>query len=82
MVTHIFKKILSVKQDMRTRKGVTLFLTITLLSLTLSIAIGIFNLVYSEILISGEIRSSFFALYATDEIIERTTYLDKMMKVV
>ncbi|KKU52204.1 MAG: hypothetical protein A3H69_03060 [Candidatus Sungbacteria bacterium RIFCSPLOWO2_02_FULL_47_9] len=59
-----------------------MFLTIVLLSLTLSIAIGIFNIIYTELLIGGEIRASFYALYASDEIIERTTYLDKVLKVV
>ena len=59
------------------REGITLLLVVVLLSAILSISIGIFNVVYGEFRISGEVADSFRALYAADEGIERTLYLDR-----
>lgn len=59
------------------RDGITLLLVVVLLSAILSISLGIFNVVYGEFRISGEVADSFRALYAADEGIERTLYLDR-----
>lgn len=59
------------------QRGITLLLVVVLLSAILSISIGIFNVVYGEFRISGEVADSFRALYAADEGIERTLYLDR-----
>lgn len=59
------------------QEGITLLLVIVLLSAILSISVGIFNVVYGEFRISGEITDSFRALYAADEGIERTLYRDR-----
>lgn len=62
------------------KSGISLMLTVFLLSLMLSISLGIFNIIYNELILSGDIRSTFFALYAADEIIEKTVYLDKISR--
>ena len=64
----------------RKEKGISLLLTVFLLSLMLSISLGIFDIIYSELILSGDIRSSFFALYAADEIVEKTVYLDRISR--
>ncbi|MBI2056015.1 MAG: hypothetical protein HYT37_01435 [Candidatus Sungbacteria bacterium] len=60
------------------KKGITLLLVIVILSALLSISIGIFNVVYGEILISGEIADSYTAFYASDRAIDKFLYLDRM----
>lgn len=59
------------------QRGITLLLVIVLLSAILSISVGIFNVVFGELRISGEATDSFRALYAADQGIERTLYLDR-----
>ena len=59
------------------QKGITLLLVIVLLTAILSISIGVFMIVYGQLLISGEIGSSFIALYAADQAIEKMLYLDR-----
>mgnify|MGYP001594645119 CR=1 FL=1 len=59
------------------QQGITLLLVVVLLSAILSISVGIFNVVYGEFRISGEVADSFRALYAADEGIERTLYRDR-----
>ncbi|MDO8500167.1 MAG: hypothetical protein Q7S66_05975 [bacterium] len=59
------------------QRGITLLLVILILSSLLSISLGIFNAIFSELRLSGEIANSFTALYAADEAIERGLYLDR-----
>lgn len=54
-------------------------LTIVLLSAILSVGIGIFNLMFGQILISGEIGSSSKAFLAAEEAVERTLYRDRII---
>lgn len=61
----------------RKPKGITLLLVILVLTSLLSISLGIFTSVFTELRISGEIADSFVALYAADEAIERGLYLDR-----
>lgn len=58
-------------------EGITLLLVVVILSALFSISIGIFNVVFGELRISGEIADSFVAFYAADQGIERTLYLDR-----
>lgn len=60
------------------KKGITLLLVVVILSALLSISIGIFNVVFGELLISGEIADSFVAYYAADEGAEKNLYLDRI----
>ena len=62
------------------QEGITLLLVVVLLSAILSIGVGIFNVVYGELRISGETADSFRALYAADEGIERTLYRDRQSR--
>ena len=71
-----------IKNSKIKKEGITLLLVIVLLSAILSIGIGIFNVVYGEFRISGEVADSFRALYAADEGIERTLYLDRQRNAV
>ena len=57
--------------------GITILLVVVILSALFSISIGIFNVVFGELRISGEIADSFVAFYAADQGIERTLYLDR-----
>lgn len=59
------------------QKGVVILLVMVILSALLSVSIGIFNVVFGELRISGEIADSFVAFYAADQGIERTLYLDR-----
>lgn len=54
-----------------------MLLVVVILSALFSISIGIFNVVFGELRISGEIADSFVAFYAADQGIERTLYLDR-----
>ena len=62
------------------QRGITLLLVVILLSAILSIGVGIFNVVVGELKISGEAADSFRALYAADQGIERTLYLDRQAR--
>lgn len=64
----------------KSEKGITLLLVVVLLSAILSISVGIFNLVFGELRISGETVDSFRALYAADQGIERTLYRDRQKR--
>ncbi len=57
--------------------GVTLLFVTLVVAAVLSIAIGIFNAVFSEFRLAGEISQSFAALYAADEGIERLLYCER-----
>lgn len=59
------------------RSGITLLLVILVLSALLSISLGIYSSVFTEIRLSGEIADSFVALYAADEAIERGFFEDR-----
>lgn len=59
-------------------RGVVLLLVVLILSIILSISIGIFGVVYSETKISGEIGNSFNAFYLSDEAMERILYEDRV----
>lgn len=58
----------------RQREGMTLLLVILILAALLSISIGIFNVVFGEIQLSGELNNAFVAFYAADEGVERLLY--------
>lgn len=55
-----------------------LLLVVLILAAILSIATGIFNVVFGELRIAGEISDSFQALYAADEGMERMLYCDRV----
>jgi len=63
-------------------KGVSLLLVVVILSALMSTSIGIFNVVFGQIKISGEISDSFYAFYAADQGLERTLYRDRMLEAV
>ncbi len=63
--------------DSENNKGITLLLVVVILSALLSTSFGIFNVLYGEILISGEVKDTLNALYAADEGIEKVLYLDR-----
>lgn len=69
----IFKTMLPIKHN----RGVTLLLVIVILSALLSISTGIFNVVFGELMISGEISESYVAFYAADRAIDKFLYLDR-----
>ena len=59
-------------------KGIALLLVILLLGSFVSISLGIFNTVFEELNISGEIGDSFKAAYAADRGVERTLFRDRI----
>lgn len=59
-------------------EGISLLLVAVLLSAFLSISIGIFNVVFGQIKLSGEIADSFVAFYAADQGIEKILYRDRI----
>ena len=62
------------------KRGVTLLLVLVILSALLSTSIGIFNLVFGELQISGEIADSFVAFYSADQGIEKILYRDRILQ--
>lgn len=63
----------------RERGGVTLLFVVLVVAATLSIAVGIFNAVFVEFRLAGEISQSFTALYAADQGIEQLLYQDRVL---
>ncbi len=59
------------------REGITLLLVVVIVSALLSISVGIFNVAYGQLRISGELADSFFASYAADQGMERMLYRDR-----
>lgn len=59
------------------KTGFILLLVILVMSALLSIGIAIFEVVYGEIRLSGEITDSFTALYAADEGLEQMLYEER-----
>lgn len=56
------------------KQGVTLLLVMVVLSAVLTISVGIANIIFGQIRISGESSDSFRAFLATDRAIERKLY--------
>ncbi|MEK9175515.1 MAG: hypothetical protein AAB795_02875 [Patescibacteria group bacterium] len=56
------------------KKGVTLLLAVLVSSIALSVGIGIFSLLFSEIEISGSAKDSVIAFYAADSGLECALY--------
>ena len=59
------------------RDGITLLIAVVLLSAILSISFGVFQIIYSQFLLSGEMQNSFDAFYAADQGIEKYVMLDR-----
>ncbi len=55
-----------------------MLLVVAILSAIMSISLGIFNIIFDQVRISGEIADSFSAFYSADEGIEKTLYLDRI----
>ncbi len=60
-------------------RGITVLLVVIIISVLFSISIGIFNIVFGELRLSGEITDSFVASFAADQSIERALYRDRML---
>ncbi|MBI2121776.1 MAG: hypothetical protein HYT98_01505 [Candidatus Sungbacteria bacterium] len=61
------------------RQGIALLLTVFLLTAILSIGIGVFNVLYGELLITGAMEDSFHAINGSDHGVERTLYRDRVI---
>ncbi len=61
------------------REGITLLLVILVLSALMTISLGIFNIIFTELQISGELSRSFRALYASDQGLEYVLYRDRVL---
>ncbi|MBI3420804.1 MAG: hypothetical protein HY006_01965 [Candidatus Sungbacteria bacterium] len=59
------------------RRGVTLLLVVIILTSIFAISLGIFEVFLGQVIISGQLESSFIALYGADQGIERTLYRDR-----
>lgn len=58
-------------------KGIALLLTVILASAILTIGVGVFNILYGQLIIVGKAEYSFQALYASDIGTEQTFYRDR-----
>lgn len=58
-------------------KGIALLLTVFILTAVLSISIGVFTVLYGELLIIGAVENSFRAINASDHGVERSVYRDR-----
>ena len=59
------------------KEGIALLLTVFILTAVFSISIGVFNVLYGEILITGAVENSFQAINASDHGVERSVYRDR-----
>ena len=57
-------------------KGVTLLLAVFISTMALTLGIGVFNLVYGQLRLSGAAKESFIAFYAADSGVECALYWD------
>lgn len=62
------------------QRGVTMLLVAVIVSALLSISVGIFNVIYGQIRISGDINDSFLSFYAADQGMEKTFYRDRVLQ--
>ncbi|MDP3710122.1 MAG: hypothetical protein Q8R29_00135 [bacterium] len=69
---------IEVLKCLESKKGITMLLVVTILSSIMAIGLGIFNVIFGQIRISGEIADSFLAFYSADQGIEKTLYLDRI----
>lgn len=60
------------------KRGITLLLVILVSSALMAISLGIFNITFIELRISGELSNTFQALYASDQLIEYVLYRDRV----
>lgn len=61
------------------KRGSALVYAIVVSSFILLVAMSIFEITFGELKISGDIRESFTALFAADEMFERALYLDRTL---
>ncbi|MBI2097165.1 MAG: hypothetical protein HYT40_03410 [Candidatus Sungbacteria bacterium] len=61
-------------------QGITLLLVILVLSVLMTISLGIFNVLFTELRISGELARSYRALYASDQALEVILYRDRVRR--
>lgn len=59
------------------QRGIAFLLVVVLLSAMFAISVGIFNAIFGQLIISGEIANSFLSLYAADQGIERALYCNR-----
>lgn len=67
----------SKKETLSHKQGITMLLVIVVLTALLSISVSIFNVIYSQTIISAEVRYSFTAFYAADQGIEKLIRMDR-----
>lgn len=58
--------------------GITLLLVILVLSALMTVSLGIFNISFIELRISGDLSNSMRALYASDQMVEYGLYRDRI----
>ncbi len=63
-------------------RGVTLLFVVLIVAALLSTALGIFDAVFGQLRLAGEITDSFRALYAADQGIEKLLYDDRVANAV
>lgn len=61
----------------RSKDGITLLITVVLLSAILTVALGAFQIIYGQFLLSGEMQNSFDAFYAADQGIDKGLNMDR-----
>jgi hypothetical protein len=67
-------------QFSKNKDGTSLLLVVVLLSAMLSISLGVFNLVFGQIRLSGEIADSFVSFFSADQGVEKILYRDRVLK--
>ena len=67
-------------KDKSTREGTSLLLVVVLLSALMSVSLGIFNVVFGQIKLSGEVADSFVAFFSADQGIEKILYRDRVLE--
>ena len=61
------------------KSGITLLLVILVLASIMMISFGIFNIILTELQVSGELSRSFRALYTSDQGLEYMLYRDRVL---
>ena len=68
------------KHKTQTNRGSSLLLVVVLLSAMLSISLGIFNVVFGQLKLSGEVADSFVAFFSADQGVEKILYRDRVLE--
>ena len=84
MLFRIFKKLSARRRGEKNpsslspkKQGIALLLIIIIMTGVLTISLSVFEIVVSNLILTGTVANSYYALYVTDRIVEKLLFLDR-----